>query len=365
MSETLLGVELGLLVAGLVGLFLLVYYAAQNKIFFTAPKEGTAEFVVVGNAVKRMIMVWKGHSANEQFAVELNKSQINKWYLHFRNPINWMKPLGIYWIGLWPFYQIYRYDFVWTEERKDDEGAIIPFTRRAIKKGGEGQTPYIRNDIKTKSGIALKFILLVTIRIENPYKALFSGEDWLERTGGAINNMTMRYAGSLEYEGITASLPATLTIFRESVEVKETNTLEGFLKMLGDGQADDAIGTDLLLNYGIRIVAAKIHSLGFANAEAAKQLSDATTQRYVAEQKGLGEQAEATGKAMATRTLADAEEYRINKIYLPIAGEDKDARMNIRKLEAMEKSGAAGGNTIVVPDELLGLARRVSKIIQK
>ena len=131
--------------------------------------------------------------------------------------------------------------------------------------------------------------------------------------------------------------------------------------MLGDDQADDLSGTDLLLNYGVKIIAAKIHSIDFADAEKAKEFDAATTQRYVAEQKGLGELAEAEGKGKAIEKLADAEEYRINKIYAPIAGGDVEKRMRIRELEALEKSGSQGGNTVVVPDEFLGLARRFQK----
>lgn len=373
MSELMLGVTLGLCVIIILGLALLVYYAAQNKIFFTAPKEGTAEFVMAGNKVVRMIMVWKGYCEDKSDPFNIITGEPDQHGWHYFNPLHWLGQWGIYWVGLWPFLKNYQYDFVWTEEKVDDNGKIVPDTRRATKQqGAEGQTPFIRvndtnyffvaDDVKTKGGVPIKFVLLVTVRIENPYKALFSGEDWLERTGGAINNMVIRYAGALNYENITASKPALLSVFKNGVATpEELYHLEELIKMLGDGKDDDNQGTDLLKNYGVRIVAAKIHSFDFADAERAKQFSDATTQRYVAEQKGLGEAAEATGRATATRTLADAEEYRINKIYSPIAGDDKEKRMQIRQLEATEKSGSQGGNTIIVPDELLGLARHFTR----
>ena len=361
---------MGLCVAALVGLGLLVHYSAQHKIFFTTPKEGTAEFVVVGNAVRRMIMVWKEHNANDQFEISTGKLTRNMRY--YLNPLNWMEPFGIYWIGLWPFYNIYRYDFTWTEEKVDESGRTIPYTRRATKQPNtEGQTSFVRindtnyfviaDNVKTKGGVPLKFVLLVTIRIENPYKALFMGEDWLERTAGAINNMVIRYAGVLDYEDITASSPAKLSVFMNGEVREETYSLESIIMMLGDGQPDDIQGTDLLLSYGVRIVAAKIHSIEFADSEGAQRLRDATTERYVAEQKGLGEQLQAGGEAVAIKTRADAERYRIDTTYAPIVGDDKDGRMRIRQLEAVEKSGSQGGNTIVVPDELLGFARKFTR----
>jgi regulator of protease activity HflC (stomatin/prohibitin superfamily) len=380
MSDMMRGVTLGLWVVGFVCLGLLVYYAAQCKIFFTAPKEGTAEFFMTGKTVKRMIMLWKGRHVQGLAAdrpVDDSRFDIVDGdpvydFSHYFNPLNWMEIFGIYWIGIWPFYEIYQYDFVWTEEKLDENGKIVPYTRRATKKSGEGQTSYVRvndtnyffvsDDVKTKGGVPTKFILLVTVRIENPYKALFRGEDWLERTGGAIHDMVIRYAGVLEYEQITASDPALVSIFKNGKAAPaELYHLEELIKSLGNGQDDDNQGTDLLRNYGVRIVAAKRHSFDFADSEVAKQLRVATTQRYVADQKGKGEAAEAEGKAAAVVTLANAEKYRIETTYSPIAGDDKGERMKIRQLEAMEKSGDKGGNTIVVPDELLGLARKFSQ----
>ena len=389
-----MGIMLGLLVVGVVSFAFLVYFAAQDKKFFTAPREGTAEFVMEGNRVRRMIAVWKGHhqlGLDDAKSAAVKDSTLNSiieqyriapgepthGLLYYLNPLNWMQSLGIYWIGLWPFIKIYLYDFIWTEEKVTEDGKIVPHTRRAIKKGGTeegGQTPFVKindtnyffvvNDVKTRDGVPLKFILLVTIRVENPYKALFSGADWLERTGGAIRNMTIRCGGVRSYEEVTASTPATLKVIGQNgVEESITKTLEEFIVMLGDGTSDVVQGkdVDLLTAYGVCTIAAKIHEFDFADEDAAIEYRKATTQMYVAKQKGLGEQAEANGKAEAIKTLANAEEYRINKIYQPVAGDDKEARMKIRQLEALEKSGDKGGNTIVIPDEVLGLARKFTQ----
>ena len=390
-----MGIMLGLLVVGVVSFAFLVYFAAQDKKFFTAPREGTAEFVMEGNRVRRMIAVWKGHhqlGLDDAKSAAVKDSTLNSiieqyriapgepthGLLYYLNPLNWMQSLGIYWIGLWPFIKIYLYDFIWTEEKVTEDGKIVPHTRRAIKKGGTeegGQTPFVKindtnyffvaNDVKTIDGVPLKFILLVTVRIENPYKALFSGADWLERTGGAINNMTMRCVGVRNYEQVTKNERATLEVIDKNDVKGEplTKTLEEFLVMLGDGSPDDVQGkdVDLLTAYGVHIIAAKIHSFDFSDEDAAKQYRTATTQKYVAEQEGLGEQAKATGQAAAVHILADAEAYRVNTSYTPIAGDSKEARMKIRQLEALEKSGDKGGNTIVIPDEVLGLARKFTQ----
>lgn len=380
MSDIFTGLMLSLAVIVPFSLALLVYAAAQAKKFFTIPKEAKAVFVVAGGAVKRMILVWKGHVAKDNFDIVETTSpsrpsrSLLRMAAHAFNPLNWMEPLGIYWVGIWPFYKVYTYDFVWTEE-KTENGKIIPFTRHATSHDPEGQTSFIKvndtnyfvvaNDVKTRGGVPLKFTLLITVRIENPYKALFMGEEWLERTAGAVSNMTVRYAGVLTYEEITQSYPSPIVVGTDAAgnAITETKTLEELLVVLGDGKHDAACGVDvdLLVNYGVHIIAAKIHSIDFADDAAAQQYRAATTQKYVAEQEGLGEAAKATGKAQAVRTLADAEEYRINKQYGPIAGDDKDARMKIRQLEALEKSGEKGGNQIIIPDELVGLARTFTR----
>ena len=127
-----MGIMLGLLVVGVVSFAFLVYFAAQDKKFFTAPREGTAEFVMEGNRVRRMIAVWKGHhqlGLDDAKSAAVKDSTLNSiieqyriapgepthGLLYYLNPLNWMQSLGIYWIGLWPFIKIYFYDFIWTE----------------------------------------------------------------------------------------------------------------------------------------------------------------------------------------------------------------------------------------------------------
>ncbi len=380
MSDILVGVALGLVIAAVVGLALLVYQLAQSKVFFTSPKEGTVEFVMAGNSIRNMILVWKGHQkhgvpkpddAFAEYEVEVSPSNQPQRLTGRRalNPLNWGESFGIYWVGLWPFYKIYRYDFFWVEE-KIDEGTnqLVPFARKATKEDNGGQTPFAYvndfnyvffvNDVKTKDGVPLKLSFIVTIRLVNPYKALFLGEDWLQRAGGAISLMTIRYAGVLSYEEIIANKPAPIPIIdsRTGGIIETPHTLEDLIKMLADGQPHGGLDHDLLTEYGVRIVAAKTNAIDFADGTAAAEYSKATTQRYVAEQKGQAELAEARGKAEAIGVLAEAERNRIETAYSPIAGTDKDARMRIRQLEALEKSGEKGGHTIVIPDNILGLA---------
>lgn len=366
------GIVLGLWIVGLAGYFLLAYALAQKKMFFTAPHEGTAEFVVAGGSAVRMIAVWKGHHTLPDHSIvktDVDNPAPPDNTLRHLNPLNWLEPWGIYWVGLYPFQQIYHYDFVWIEETVGEDGKIVPRTRRATKKGtgAEGQTAYIRindtnyffvvDDVKTSGNIPTRFVVLVTVRVENPYKALFGGEDWLERLGGMVSQMVIKYAGVLTYEDIVAGKPAELALHGDPIE--HPYSLEELVKTVGDGSPDEG-GVDMLTTYGVGVVAAKLHSFDFADSQASQELRNATVKRYTAEQEGLAELAKAQGEASAIGVRAKAEVGRINAVYGAVSDKKED-RMAIRRLEALEKTGPEGRTTVVVPDELLGLARGLIK----
>lgn len=385
-------IAIGIALAGwftvLALLALLVYTLAYVKIFFTAPKEGTAEAVMRGNALDRFILAWRGkrlagpshtwpagHTAHPYDPYEIVPDTGGiQGFLHYLNPLTWGEAFGIYWIGVWPFFQIYRYDFVWVEERLDENGKLMPRMRRATKDPGtEGQTSFIRvndlnyfitaSNVKTGQGenIPLNLILVVTVRIVNPAKALFSGEDWLERTNAAAGQMVIKYAGQLKYDQVVASAPVNLKVHPN--EPAGDFSLEGLVCTLSDGKPNELFGVDLKIAYGVEILAVKIHKIEFAIAEDEKRLNEATTQRYVSEQEGLAEAAKAQGQATAINTLAEAERERINKVYGAIAGNPD--RMAIRGLEALEKAGEKGGATIVVPDAAMGLGAALSALNKK
>jgi len=381
----MVGVGLGVWVLVLFGFGLLIYYAAQHKKYFTAPREGSVEFVMAGNSASRMLLVWRGHKqAGKEFRPQKGQShpfdqyeivpgEEDRGMLYYLNPLNWMEPFGIYWVGIWPFFKIYRYDFIWTEDYLDEQtGKIVPKTRSATRdkptEGGPTSFIYVNDfnyyivasNVKTVTSLPLNITVVITVRIVNPAKALFSGEDWLQRTNAAIGQMIIRYTGKLTYEQINGSEPAMLKVLKTDT-VEQPYPLEKLICTLSDGDENELYGVDLRLAYGVDIKAVKVHSIELADKEGQTTLQDATVQVYTARQKGLAELAEAEGKAQAIEKLADAEEYRINTSYSPIAGDDKEARMKIRQLEAMEKSGSQGGNTIVVPDEVLGLARRFAQ----
>lgn len=387
MSGFALGVWLGVLLSLVAAYGLLAYTLAQSKIFFTSPVEGTGEFVVRGNTVSKLIVVWNNHYAGglvgddnskvfDPYEIFVGDPPVQSfWY--YLNPLHWMEPLGIYWVGLWPWLKVYGYDFTWTEGKQDEEGKVKPVTRRATKnnpskeQNDRGQTHFVYlnafnyyfviTNVKTKSGVPLKFVLVVTIQVTNPYKALFSGEDWLQQTGAAISQMVIRYAGALEYEDITASKPAQIVFRKAGATTSETRecTLEELIKSIADN-ADNTEGHDLQKALGVSIKSAKIDHFDYADETTKTAYQEASTALYVAEQKGRAVVMEATKDKEAIGIRADAEKGRIDTVYSSIVGDDKDARLKIRQLEALEKAGSAGGSTIVLPDSVVGLAERIA-----
>ena len=375
-------IVIGGFLLGFFGIALFITVLAEKKIFFTAPKEGTAEFVMRSGTVDRLLMVFKHHYAEKDHDVIDERGPPPKpnpevkGLLYYLNPVNWMEPLGIYWIGIPPFYTIHRYPFVWTEEKVAEGGHIVPRLRQAIV-GEEGLTSKIYiNDfnyyftaisVESFDLLPVSFVFVVTIRITNPYKALFSGKDWYQRTAGAISQMCISYAGKTAYKDMTAGKSAAVRMLAvDDPSNPPLRPLKELIGMLGDkrfGLADGEM--NLHDKYGIKIVAVKIDSIALGDKPGSTEILDITLKGYKGEQEGVAEAKKAKGEAEATLIRAEAEAQRIEKVYSPIAGEDMGERMKIRQLEAIEKNDEKGGKTIVIPDKFLGLAETVKRIINK
>ena len=380
-TALLAGASLATLVCAIVGYGLGAYLLSKKKIFFTAPREGTGEFVMVGNTVHKLIANWKGHRAQgfsstlstDPYTIESKEPEYG--LLHYANPLTWMEPFGIYWMGVWPWFTIYRYDFVWTEEEQGPDGSVTLRTRRATKQPGtEGQTSFVylkdvnyfvtTDDVKTKGGIPLRFQILVTVRITNPYKALFKGTNWLQRMSSAVNDVVVLYAGALEYEDVVASTPATLSRHLHGTQLPPTEySLEELIQLVGNMDRNDITDCALESDYGIKIVAAKRHNIDFASEDGRRAYQEATTARYKATQEGLAAVERAKGDATAIGIRATAESNRIETTYGAVSP-DREMFLEIRRLEALAQAGAAGGTTIVLPSNVLGLANFLNKLAQ-
>lgn len=121
-----------------IGLFAWVYFGlAEDNLFFTFVKEGTAKVVVKGDQVIKILIQWKGYTLDEQWNVVKEGIPMKdgkkvplgtpgaKIYKEKCHPLG-----GFRYYGFWPIKDIYIYGFTWTGIKED--GKIIHHEKEVL-----------------------------------------------------------------------------------------------------------------------------------------------------------------------------------------------------------------------------------------
>lgn len=182
----------------LVFLAALVFVLGRYNMYFTFVQEGTAKIVTVGDAFSRALIQWKGRT----FAYRL--SGVDRWTvieegryverIHvgedeegkpvYEEEFRWESepwhPFGgLRWVGLWPLCRVHTYPFRWTGVHED---GTPKSHEEVLDKVMLKDFVYFAElaDAEDTDMVPLTVKLLITIRVVNPYKALFEVADWLE-----------------------------------------------------------------------------------------------------------------------------------------------------------------------------------------
>jgi len=171
--------------------FLMVYFWwAPNNIFFTFVPEGRAKVVIRSDQFKKIIINWKDHilvtpSNKDSF------SDNDPWDIVEKEPKKrWFG--GLYFYGLFPLDDIYFYNFSWTNMKQN--GDVEYHEPEVLDYILLKQDVYLgeieRAEDKAMLPTNIKFV--VTMRVINPFKALFNVQNWLEtimnRIRAAVRN---------------------------------------------------------------------------------------------------------------------------------------------------------------------------------
>lgn len=119
------------------------------------------------------------------------------------------------------------------------------------------------DEAETKGMVPVNVSLLLTLRVVNPYKALYRVQHWLEATQNRIKPAFRSFVALKEFEELTKQ--------REAVEEE----LNSFLR----GTKVDEFISD---NYGVELVAVEIVRIDPAGEWAAK-FAEAATKKWLAE----------------------------------------------------------------------------------
>jgi len=325
MENFLTGVYIGLyfieFVLIIFGPIVLVYFLAKNNIFFTIVKEGQAKAILKFGEFERIIMRYQGYGLDQEWKVcEIAKCE---------NPESELisEPArigGLMWVGIPFIHSVYKYEFRWVSFEQTEEGG------RLIEKPishPEENIDYIivQDDIfytflsgaESKELLPINMQLLLTIRIVNPYKALFRVQNWLEAVQNQTKPALRGFASKKTY--------AQLIGKKEEVE-RESD------KFLQDSRIDEYLEK----NYGARLKRVGMVSIDLSG-ERGKAYLESSTKQY-----------EADREKERILTIADAEVERINRTYAAIKGHG-DEGLFIRTNEAIEEAGRGPSNLVLFP----------------
>jgi len=382
----------------IVGVPFLMQWLAKENIFFTTVREGTVKAIMRGDSFDHFVMSFKGYHLNDPRKTKDPKNPKKKWWYEpwlndkdgrkvkrgeeFVKLPDWeivyhgkgnkkgfpedrsddyyddrpglLKKLGLYLVG-WPWANsVYVYGFEWnetyTETGKDgSKEKVLPraeatdfiyvadFTYAIVTEGAE-----------TKDRLPTDELTLVTIAVRNPYRALFSGEDWMRRITAAINRHVRNFVANKGYDNL-------ISITKEDSDVPDTSRMwsDEFskpIKKLSDFLADEdensSLPTGLRGKYGVEIRTADLQTVELSgSAEEKKKHQEAAAKVYTAKQEAEAITLTGQAKADVIKMTGDKEAEAL-EARLKVIREHGDEGMLLAQLDAMRDAGGAGARVI-------------------
>lgn len=330
-------------------------WLAQENILFTTVQEGTVKAIMRGRSFERFIMSFAGYHLNDSMKTWY-KPEHAKWEVlyHGKNNGNrfadesddyyddrpWLlKHLGLYWVG-WPWANsVYVYAFEWNETYTDEEGKeqVLPraeatdfiyvndFTYAIVTEGAE-----------TKDRLPTDEHTLVTVAIRNPYRALFSGEDWMRRITAAINRHVRNFVGDKDFQNLISSKKENWTDFSKPI-IELSNKLP-------DDLDENKKPWGLQGRYGVEIRTADLQTIELSGGAKEKH-QEATTKVYVAKQEAEATKTIGQAKADVVEMMGEKEASALEK-RLAVIKEYGDDGMLLAQLDAMRETSGAGTRVI-------------------
>jgi len=311
-----------IVMGGIIGtpvvVFLLVYFQwAPNNIFFTFVPEGRAKIVVRADQVIKILIQWKDH------IVAMSQSGDTDVWDIIEGQTSNRRFGGLRWYGWWPLDDIFVYDFSWTNVTQN--GEVRAHDKETL------DHVLLKDDVylavlpkaEDKELLPLDIRLILTIKVINPYKAVFVIQDWLE---AVINR-----------------------IMQEVRNIVTQDTYKGWISTDKD-LADRIINHDRIRSfldeecksrYGVQVRAIEVMDI-----DPGEEYRKDTLAKYLAERDAERIIVEAKAKKEELKIVAEGEVLRIRKIYKEIEARGNLGKL-IRTLEAMEKSPGEGSKWVI------------------
>jgi hypothetical protein len=369
----------------------LISVFAGNNFFITVVDEGTGKWIIKGARKKgrawRFITSDRSTDPSPDFANPEKSWDITEtrqpksarlknaegeesWFVDW---IDRILPGGIRWVGLPFIYSIHKYNFRWDVLRQsrpgdgkdgsiredglvestklDNDKWVASFAKRldyiylrdavyyfevidaemkGVIKGGADK------DKTTLVSMPVDIYMLATIRIVNPYRALFVVHDWLETTFDLIRPNVRSWVAATSYEDVVGK-----------PEVAERN-YDTFLKgtnvaaaLVPAGVSAKSIGTYIEDTYGVRE-----KRIAFDAVVPPAAYTTAAIERASAEQKKNTTITNAEADRDRQTIVAEGEANRIATVTAALAA-GGDIALELRRLEALESVGEHGNMVVV------------------
>jgi len=295
-----------------------VYRMARKRKLFITVKEGECIAIMIGDKLDKMIMNMKGSHLDKDYNVVEGEPTDLEW-------ITKVFP-GVYWLG-WPWVsKVYSYKFFWVKLNKNNEAEV---------RSEEVETIYVKDyqyvmllvEAETRSMVPVSFPILTTVRVTNPYSALFKNDNWL----GLVTST------------VVARAKTFVASFDDPEEIIELSKPQGgispdFGKTIFDLVANDPTSQETMLRVGARIIKLEVADIDYlswgvlaiAKIKAEKE-GDAAVMKAMKE-----------AEAMLIKTRA---EKTANRELIDELGEKY-----LLALRMMETLGSTNTNTVIDPD---------------
>lgn len=335
--------------------FVVLPWLAEENILYTTVREGTVKAVMHGKSVHHFLMSFAGYHLNDP-SKEWYDSSLGDWAVvphageedREYDDRSWIpRYLGLYWVG-WPWRaSVYVYHFEWNETKTNTATGKEEVRSRSEPSDHifvSDFTYAVKTDAaETSEGLPTDELTLVTIAIRNPYRALFSGEDWMRRITAAINRHVREFVGNEKYEHLISTKVHPDSF---SVPIIELNVTAGLTE-----------------RYGVEIRTADLQTIELAG-ESKKEHQEASTAKYTADRKAEAVKVAAAADAEATRVRGNAaadviaitgdKEAEALRARLSVIGEHGDAGITLAGYDAIQNASKNPGSQIIWANNPLG-----------
>jgi hypothetical protein len=373
-----------MIIGGVVGFVVLSPYLARalakHNLFFTLIKEGEGKVFLRNQAFEKAVIRYKGFrldgrwnviesNRREQLTQKEAKAKGSAWDGRKRRKEDkwWNKFFGggLAYVGIWPFDTVHTYKFRWEAQKEGKPVAHDELLDYVFVKSSVYYTKL--EGAETFGMVPLDIGLNLTIRVTNPYRALFRAHQWLEFAVSRLAPYIRQY------------IPATKKEFKELIGVqqgpdselfkflgtsKEKFTVEQKRQLREQGHSEREIEDMELAGKGILWVLREIYGVDIQGIEFAsittvgKEYETAAAKEWSAEQEKKQKVILAEGEAQAIDTITAAKKRRIEELSSAI---EKHGEVGLfyKMTETIEEGSKGPSNWILSIDALQNIISRI------